>query len=169
MTQEAGAPGAVDNGRGRAEDSVSKSLSGLWQFGLEFVLCEGNLPGGNGNRFDLAKRADGFVHRLALCLRACRAAAILCNTLKSNVFILVGVSPKIQWLSPSHGMHAFLKLVRSQAVCFLSPWAILVDSTREFRFLFPVGLSSYLSVSGIRMGVLSSKKPAWKLWASCSR
>lgn len=87
MTLEAGAPGAGDNGRGRAKDSVSKSLSSLRQFGLEFVLCEGNLSGGNGNLFDLAKRADSFMCRLVLFLRACRVAEILCNTLKSNVFI----------------------------------------------------------------------------------
>lgn len=135
MTQEAGAPGAVDNGRGRARTVLVKVYLVSDNLGWN-LYSEGNWPGGNGNLFDLAKRADVFVHRLALCLRACRAVVILCNTLKSNVFILVGMSPKIQWLSPSHGMPSFLKLVQSQAVCFLSPWTILAE---RVQVPFPSG------------------------------
>ena len=46
------------------------------------------------NLFDLAKMAD-IMLRLMSCISACRDVVIQYSTLKSNLFILVGTSPKL--------------------------------------------------------------------------
>lgn len=70
MTREAGAPGAVDNGRGRARTVLVKVYLVSDNLGWN-LYSEGHLPGGNGNLFDLAKRADVFVlRRLAVVFKS---------------------------------------------------------------------------------------------------
>lgn len=58
------------------------------------LLSEGKFPRWERNLFDLAKMAD-IILRLVLCLSACRDIVIQYNMLKSNLFILVGTSPKL--------------------------------------------------------------------------
>lgn len=57
------------------------------------LLGEGKFPWWERNLFDLAKMADML--RLVLCLSACRDVVIQYNMLKSDLFILVGTSPKL--------------------------------------------------------------------------
>lgn len=58
------------------------------------LLGEGKFPWWERNLFDLAKMAD-IMLRLVLCLSACRDVVIQYNMLKSDLFILVGTSPKL--------------------------------------------------------------------------